>query len=157
MLFKKRKGEDKEHLLKDRLANRIAGFLLSAQSRFAVFMGLKTSSMSTKTKWLSLTVFCVAFGGLSIYAFVEVFEDNRKAIKPSQVSVPKHYDGAGPKIKEHPVSEKDIKRINRFKKYMDSLHLSLGGKRVYDSILKTRPGLMDSIHAIEKIYYSQSK
>lgn len=156
MLFKKRKGENKEYLLKDKVANRIADFLLSAQSRLAVFMGSKTKSLTTKAKTVWLTVFCVAFGGFSIYAFVGAFED-RKAIKPSQVSVPKHYDITEPKTRQQPVSEKDIKRIHRFKKHMDSLHLSPGGKIVYDSILKTRPGLMDSIQAMEEIYYSQSK
>jgi len=126
------------------------------QSGFADFMSSKTKTLSTKAKWFWLAVYCVVFGGFSIYAFMGTFGGN-KVLEPSPVSFPKHYDQTGIEIKEPHVSEKDIKRINRFKQHMDSLRRSQEGKIVYDSILKTRPGLMDSIKAIEQIYYSQSK
>ena len=156
MLLKKRTGNN-DHLLKDRVASRIAGILLSIQFRFAVFMGLKTSTMSTKAKWLWLLVFCLAFGGFSIYAFLGTFGQNQKAMKPSQLSIPKHYERIAPEVYKQPVTEKDIERINGFKKYVDSMRLSSNGKIWYDSILRTRPGLMDSIRTIEEIYCSQSK
>ena len=157
MVLKKLTRNNNDHLLKDRVANRIAGILLSIQFRFAVFMGLKTSTMSTKAKWLWLLVFCLVFGGFSIYALLGTFGQNQKAMKPSQLSVPKHYERIVPKVYEQPVTEKDIERINGFKKYVDSMRLSSNGKIWYDSILITRPGLIDSIRTIEEIYYSQSK
>ena len=155
-MLPKKRTRNNDHLLKDRVASRIAGILLSIQFRFAVFMGLKTSTMSTNAKWLWLLVFCLVFGGFSISALFGTFRQNQKAMKPSQLSVPKH-ERIVPEVYEEPVTEKDIERINGFKKYLDSMRLSSNGKIWYDSILRTRPGLMDSIRTIEEIYCSQSK
>ncbi len=157
MLVKKRTRNDNNHLLMERVANRIASVMLSIQLRFAVFMDSKTSSMSTKAKWLWLLVFCLVSGGFSIYALLGTFKQHQNSMKPSQLSVPKYYDRMASKTNGQPVSEKDIEKINAFKKYLDSMRLSSKGKIWYDSILRTRPGLIDSIRAIEEIYYSQSK
>ena len=40
---------------------------------------------------------------------------------------------------------------------MDSLTRSENGTIIYDSIVKARPGLMDSVLFIENIYQSQLK
>jgi hypothetical protein len=45
-----------------------------------------------------------------------------------------------------------IGRIERFKDYLDSLSHTLDGRRIRDSILERRPGLLDSIQRIEIIY-----
>jgi hypothetical protein len=155
MHFKKN-SEHNSYLLKDRIATAIAGFLVSLQSCFAQAIGAKTNALSLKAKWLWLFFFCLLFGGFSIYVFVGAFRDRRNAVKPSQISVPKYYDRTETRI-EPLVSDRDIKRIYSFKKYMDSLRGPQEGKIVYDSILKARPGLMDSIQAVEQLYYSQSK
>ena len=157
MLFNKRIKEENRHPLKDKVARGIADFFLSVQSGFADFMSSKTNRLSIKAKWFWLAVYCVAFSGFSIYVFIGTSGGNKKVLEPSPVSFPKYYDQTEIEIKEPHVSKKDIKRINVFRKHMDSLRLSPAGKITYDSILKTRPGLMDSIRAIEQIYYSQSK
>ena len=157
MLFNKRIREDTRHPLKDKVAKGVAGFFLSVQSRFAAFMSSKTNTLSIKAKWFWLGIYCVVFGGFSVYAFMGTFGENKKALEPSPVSFPKYYDQTAIEIKEPYVSKKDIERISRFRQFIDSLRRSPEGKIVYDSILKTRPGLMDSVRAIEQIYYSQSK
>jgi hypothetical protein len=163
MLFSKKKKkaeEPKESKVKDKVAKGIAGFLLSVQNKFASFMSGRINNLSSRSKQFSLAIFCLMFGGCSIYAFLGAFRDSEnsgKAIKPDQVVVPKYYDQSDSEFKEPQVSEKVIIRINRFKKYMDSLSRSAKGRPEYDSILKARPGLMDSIKVIEEIYYSQSK
>jgi hypothetical protein len=163
MLFSrknKKAKETKESGVQDKVARGIAGFLLSIQNRFTEFMGTMTNSLNKKGKQVFLGFICLLFGGLSIYAFLGAFRENDnsgKSIKPSQLSVPKYYDRTDGEIQEPVVSEREINRINRFKKYMDSLSYSPTGRAKYDSILKTRPGLMDSIKIIEAIYYSQSK
>ena len=148
--------EENTYLMNDKIATAIAVFLLSLQSRFALVIGTKTNALSMKVKWLWLLVFCLLFGGFSIYEIMGAFRDRGKTIKPTQISVPKYYDRTEVLIQSQ-VSDRDIKRICRFKKYMDSLRGAQEGKIVYDSILKARPGLMDSIQAVEQIYYSQSK
>jgi len=47
------------------------------------------------------------------------------------------------------------KRLQLFKKYMDSLRIDKDGKRIYDSILLARPGMMDSVAVLEKMYLKQ--
>ena len=163
MLFSKKnksKPESSTSKVQDKVAKSIAGFLLSVQNRFASFMSARTINLNKKAKQFYLIIFCLVFGGLSLYAFIGAFSSSERAgksIKPDQVSVPKYYDRTSTEIKVPTVSDKEIKRIDRFKKYMDSLNHSVKGKAKYDSILKARPGLMDSIKAIEQFYYSQSK
>lgn len=150
----------KKSSFQDKMAKGIAGFLLSIQNRFAGFMDGSINKLTDRSKQVWLVVFCLAFGGFSIYSFVGAFRESGnsgKRIKPDQVAVPKYYDRTNSNIEEPSVSERDMIRINRFKKYMDSLKKSVNGRQAYDSILKTRPGLMDSIQVIEQIYYSQSK
>lgn len=163
MLFSKKKREVEESKvskIQDKVANGIAGFLLSVQTKFASFMSKRINKQSNRSKQVCLAIFCLMFGGFSIYAFFGAFSDSEKsgkAIKHGQVTAPKYYDRTGSEFKESSINDKDIIRINRFKKHMDSLRRSIKGKPEYDSILKARPGLMDSINVIEEIYYSQSK
>ena len=163
MLFlknRKKVKDSKESEAQDKVAKGIARFLLSIQNGFASLMSERVKNLSSHSKQICLAVFCLMFGGLSIYVFVGAFQDSKnsgKTIKLDQVAVPKYYDQIDSEIAKPSVVEGDVIRINRFKKYMDSLRHSVKGRLVYDSILKARPGLMDSITVIEEIYYSQSK
>jgi hypothetical protein len=163
MFFSRKKrevGQSNESNVQDKVAKGIAGLLLSIQNRFTSFMSARINSLSSRSKRVCLGFFCLIFGGFSVHVFFGAFDDSGnsgKTIKPDQVVVPKYYNQADTDVNESLVTEKDIMRINRFKIYMDSLSLSTEGKAEYDSILKERPGLMDSIKAIEGMYYSQSK
>ena len=156
---KKNAREPKDSRVQDKVAKGIAGFLLSIQNSFASFMSGRINSLNNRSKHVALAIFCLLFGGFSIYAFVGAFRDrdSDKTIKPDQMAVPIYYDRTDAEVAEPSGSERDIMRINRFKRYIDSLSKSPTGRQVYDSILKARPGLMDSIKVIEQIYYSQSK
>ena len=55
------------------------------------------------------------------------------------------------------VSKIELDRIIRFLKYMDSLGRSPTGKTVHDSIVYSRPGLVDSLITLEHYYHSQFK
>jgi hypothetical protein len=144
---------EKEHIhpLKDKLAKGIATFLLSIQSRFAIVMGSRINSLSIKAKRFCLVAFCLGFGGFSLYAFIEAYKGNQKTIKPFQVSVPKYYNRTGAEVPKQTVTKGNIKRINQFKKYIDSLITSEDGQAIYDSILRARPKLMDTILQVEKL------
>ncbi len=162
MFSKNRKnGEDSKGLeTQDKVAKGIAGFLLSIQNRFTSFMSERVKNLSRQSKKICLAIFCLMFGGVSVHVFIGAFRDSKNSeriIIPDRVAVPKYYDQIDSEIKEPSVGEGDIIRINRFRKYMDSLSSSVKGRLVHDSILKARPGLTDSITVIEEIYYSQSK
>jgi hypothetical protein len=42
--------------------------------------------------------------------------------------------------------------IQRFRSWLDSLQADTVGRRIYDSILRQRPGLLDSLRQFEKSY-----
>ncbi len=163
MLFSKKMKkveEPKVSKLQDHVAKGIAGLLLLVQNKFASFMSGAINHLSARSKHVCLGMFCLMFGGFSMYAVSGVFRDSKSSvgiIKTDQVSVPKYYDHADSEIKKLLFSDTDIMRINRFKRYMDSLSHSAKGRHEYDSILKVRPYLIDSLDFVLDIYYSQSK
>ena len=157
--MKKIKTSDRPfYQMQDRAAERIVHFLMALQNRFVRFMSSKINRLSTKTKQGWLFIFCLVFAGFSIHVFTGAFNNHAKAVKainPGQLSLPKYWDdkmeGMNPVV-----GDNDIDRIGRFEKYMDSLSKSAQGRIVYDSMMKARPGLSDSIKIIKQIY-SQTK
>jgi hypothetical protein len=99
-------------------------------------------------------------GGCSIYLIVNSFSGNTtKSITITPITKP---------INALPFEEKSIQlnatinttefeKIVRFHRYMDSLGRSPIGKKLHDSILHYRPGLLDSITIVEHYYHSQFK
>lgn len=55
------------------------------------------------------------------------------------------------------VTPRDLDRLNRFTRYMDSLARSPSGKAAYDSIMRARPGLLDSARNTIQLYQPQLK
>lgn len=91
MLFwkenKKQKAITDQPKMQDKMAKRIAGILLSVQERFSTFMSNRIDKLSIQKKRGWLVLFCLVFGGLSIYAFIGVFRNTDKSsqrIKPDR-------------------------------------------------------------------------
>lgn len=60
-----------------------------------------------------------------------------------------------PKMPHVPIDARPVavlRRIERTKHYLDSLSKTTAGKMTRDSILASRPGLMDSMENIEQLY-----
>ncbi len=156
MLFR-RKSKKNAAPGKDKIAGWMAAYLLRVQNAFACFMAAKTAGLSGRVKTIYLLIFCLLFGGLSLNAFIGVFQKRSNTqLKPAQLSVPKYYDKPGDNNMPVVTSE-EMRGIIRFKRYMDSLQMTETGKASYDSILAIRPGLMDSLQMMESFYRSQSK
>lgn len=114
--------------------------------------------MSVKKLKVILVVFCLGCGGYSIYLMVNAIvspDKKQPSFKVDQVDVPKHFDETGDEIiqPESYVDEGTYQQIQGFKEYLDSLKTNKS--KLYDSIMVARPGLMDSILALEEIYNSQ--
>lgn len=143
----------------EKVAQAIASGLLKMQKGFACFMGVRTAGLSKRAIQGWLYVFCLGFGGLSLYALSGLFRVNAVplvTLKPAQVVVPRYFSQPG--VKDIPmITKTDIDKIGLFKKGLDSLSSSPFGKRIYDSILLARPQLLDSLHLIESYYQSQLK
>jgi len=142
----------------DKVAGKIVGFIVKAQTKFAHVMNRNFSGISTRRMKIFLFLFCLVSGGLSTYYIINaVFSHDKKnnSLQIDHVDVPKHYDKTGDEL-THPeifVDEETMKNLESFKQYMDSLKTK--STKQYDSIMLERPGLMDSIKMLEEIYYSQ--
>ena len=162
MLFRKRNRKANEHPLKDKAARGIAKFLLRMQTKFSEFMNANTKNIPVKGLKIFLIAFCLFGGGFSIYLIAEaIFKEDRQQplIKIDKVNVPKYYDQSGSDElqTEQYVDEETFRGIQSFERYMDNLKQTESGRKLHDSILIIRPGLMDSIRVLKEIYNSQIK
>lgn len=134
---------------KDKVAGKLAAVLLQVQKRFAEFMNNKTQGCSIRKLKVSFFILCTALLSLSIGCIVNAFT---KYPAPRSITVTRMRFAPLMKEKKEPVkmvTADEYKRLLLFRKYMDSLH--------YDSILLSRPGLMDSVSMLEQIYLQQLK
>lgn len=159
-LFRKGKTQTsvKENAAQEKLASSIVSACIRFQQRWADFMQCHTERLSRNGKLIVLSLFCLTAGSLSIYLIASSVTSH----KASSFTVIhfKKYPYAAKSGDENTkalviVSKAEYEKIQRFKFYMDSLARSPSGKRLHDSIIIHRPGLMDSILLIEKIYQSQ--
>lgn len=161
VLFWRKKCNSKVQPIKDQAAQGIARILLSVQTKFSDFMNTITKHISTGTMKILLVVFCLLGGAFSLYIIAEAIlkSDNRQSpLKIDQVDVPKHYHKAGDEelMSDQFVDEETFQKIESFENYMDSLPQTETGKKIHDSILINRPGLMDSVRMLREIYQSQT-
>lgn len=111
------------------------------------------------TKWSArkLKTMLVVLGGLwmagSAFVVWHAMQSKGKAYAVTSVSIPRHVEQ-----QKMPANDTAIvgavNRIEHFKHWLDSLQQR--GSPVYDSIVRARPGLIDSISFIEQ-YYSSKK
>jgi hypothetical protein len=113
-----------------------------------------TKHFSLRKKKIILIFFCSLFGGISLYL---IFEAMTKKFSPedfgiNRISIPYHIG----KNFQQPFASIDsgtYNRVEHFKIYLDSLKNANASR--FEAILSTRPHLIDSIIAFEKIYQSQ--
>ena len=128
------------------------------QNKWAVWMAQRTGHFSRRTWMILLMLFVFAGGTSSIYIAMSSFTPGKGKAPPiTPIKKPKHVIETGEAmVISTKLSEDEYSRIKKFRLYMDSLARSPGGQRIYDSIIASRPGLMDSVRFIED-YYQQLK
>jgi len=162
MIFRKKKDKSNDQPIKEKAAKGIARFLLSIQSKFADVMNAGTKHIPSKRMKILLVAFCLFSGGFSIYLVANAIlkpDEKQPTFKIDQMNVPKYYDRIGDEYlqADEYVDKETYQRIESFEQYMDSLERSQTGRKIHDSILIARPGLMDSIKMLKEIYHSQLK
>ena len=143
----------------ERIAGNIVHRFLQGQKRGADWMQDKAERLPGKGKLAILLLFCLLAGGYSIYLVIAGIKGRNNfslsitSIRKPTAIPPKERAKRNPSA----LIETDYLHVHRFKEYMDSLTRSEKGTIIYDSIVKARPGLMDSVLFIENIYQSQFK
>jgi hypothetical protein len=164
MWLYRRKQKDKETCDKitasDKVAGKIAAAGIKLQQLFAEKMNRVFMKTDFKRLKIVLILFCISAGGYSIYLIANsVISPDRKenSFEIQQMDVPKHFDKTGDEnlIPEAYVDEETYQQVKQFRNYMDSLKQIR--RNEYDSILQTRPGLMDSVQMLEQIYLAQKQ
>lgn len=140
--------------LTDRAAKGITKVILKMQKSFAAFMGKQAGRISASSLKFLLVIFFVTGTGLSVYCVVEAFTEKKIAIKVGRIQVPKYYEGNDETVQPGvSISKQQYGEMLGFQSYMDSLKQTNLG--TYDSIVACRPGLLDSVKVLERIYEQQ--
>lgn len=130
--------------------------ITNKQKLFAGKLSAIDAKLSANKKKMILVLFCFLFGSISIYVIVVTvtrrFLPHDLPINP--ITIPYHIG----KNFHQPgvvIDTDTYNRVEHFKYYLDSLKINNIGR--YTEIMITRPHLMDSILAFEKIYLIQLK
>jgi hypothetical protein len=112
--------------------------------QYANYLQQKTNGYSRRKRIVLLFLLCLVFVTESSVVIIRSLHKNNMAsitITPIRIITPP------PDNPSHPVfSESEYRRIENFKRYLDS------NKIFRDSILVSRPHLMDTLNFLQKIY-----
>jgi hypothetical protein len=144
---------------KDSLLQRFDEANLRLQYKCAHWLERKTAHFSRKSWIVILFCFTVFTCGHCIYVILNSFSPAKtSSITITSITKPAAVQSKDEIVKRSVIiSKNEFEKIIRFRRYIDSLGRSPTGKKVYDSIVQYRPGLLDSLTIIENYYYSQFK
>jgi hypothetical protein len=121
---------------------------VSGKGHWAGWMGHKASGLNTKQLYAILAVF-TGFAG--IYCLFLIYQGIAgKSIQGIEAGRIKTVLTAAPvNVPKSGGISDDYIKIKVFREYLVSLNATDEGRKVKDSIIKSRPGLLDSIAAVE--------
>jgi hypothetical protein len=135
----------------DKAAGWIAAGIHRVQSLWAKGMGRLFNRLNPTTKKVVLIICCLFMVTYCTALVAFSFGKTMHLLKmPAGIGKPLKI--VKPFTDKPPVMPAFIRRIEKFKHYLDSLSTSADGRRIRDSLLKERPGVLDSIKKIESIY-----
>lgn len=145
LIKRNRKGGDSQ---RDTAPKTSAG---NIQTKWAEWMNSRTAKFKRGHWLIALILFILLAGGYNLYLASEGLFTKGKSILLSVYAIHKPWFlSHATEAESENIQAAEYERIHGFKLYMDSLSASPSGKRIYDSILVSRPGLMDSVLFIEK-------
>ena len=157
-LFKRKKKILEASPLQDKMVNGIVGKVTTFQLRWASFMQRSSERFSVRAKKY-VTVIVVLLASLySLYIIASsIIQKPKKGYRIATIHIPAYTTKTGDEklFSNNLIPEKEYNKIIRFHQYMDSLNQTTKGKKIADSILQTRPGLMDSTLQLKKLYELQ--
>jgi hypothetical protein len=138
----------------DKAAEKIARTGINIQTGFANKMNRVTRNISLGRLKFLLVIFCLTVGGYSVYLFGDALfsSEPNSTIKIQQLRVLKHASKSGDEtlLSNQYVDEDTYRQVIAFKRYMDSLKIK--DRPVYDSVVISRPGLLDTVQILIEAY-----
>lgn len=123
-----------------------------AQRKAANYLNAKAAGLGRGQMIGGLAVFCLLFGSGSAVVIWQSLKV--AAIGGQPLTVPGHAILPG---EAEGLAGSELARLRGFRHYLDSLRGSESGKACYDSLVRRRPGLLDSLAFIEQVYPLQLK
>lgn len=127
------------------------------QRKAADYLNRKVAMLNRKRLTWALILFCLVFGSISGFTIWHSLHLPAGGIHIQQVRVPAHTILPGGRSNEMELTNRQVKRFQQFRQYLDSLQRTQSGKVIYDSIARYRSGLLDSLAFIENAYQLQLK
>ncbi|MEA9414272.1 hypothetical protein [Flavobacterium sp. PL02] len=146
--------------IKSNLWQRFDEANLRLQHKCANWLERKTSHFSRLNWIIILFCFTIGTGACSIYLIVNsITGDAIKNVSVTPINKPTNAVAFEHEtMKVNPViSTTEFENIILLRRHIDSLGRSPTGKKTYDSIVRFRPGLLDSLQLVEQYYQSQLK
>ncbi|MFV5692888.1 hypothetical protein ACM55K_12750 [Flavobacterium sp. LT1R49] len=153
---------------KDSVTDRFKGNLLQEfddaslrlQYKCAHWLERKTAHLSGKSWIVILISFTLFTSSYCIYRIVAGFSQaTTSSITITPITKPTNILQMRKQMIDSnlSISKIELESIVHFRQYIDSLGRSPTGKKLYDSIMQCRPGLLDSLSIVENQYHSQFK
>ena len=147
------KAEEANSPLIERMSHAVNGRL----HRVANKLQDRSERLSTPAKKWMLALFLLIFGGASVLIAWRSINtrSGRTAVAVQSITacpLSSRPGGPSPSSASGGVSRKEYEMVRSFHHYLDSLGASSTGALMRDSILRVRPGLLDSIEIIERMY-----
>jgi hypothetical protein len=155
--MKKSKAYNRAVQARQKLAGKWLLFIDRVKKRCAGWLDRKINPLPVaKKRWL-LYVFCAVCVLYSTWLLLSPFRsvNNHVAIKAAPVTFPQQPLKEKHMQADELIAVEQYNRIHAFKLYLDSLAKDSSGQKLYDSIVKTHPGLKDSLQKIEDYYQLQ--
>ena len=157
LLFKNKrlKKELSGTLQQDKIAQNFVNRCIRVQDNSAKFLQSKFERLSLQAKKLVVIIFCSMSFGCCLFSIIESFHNHSSnAFSLTSIKVPKQVTEYQLEKLRHSIviGTHGFEKIKMFRLYLDSLTKSKSGKALYDSIIKNRKGLIDSLTMIENIY-----
>jgi hypothetical protein len=155
-MFKRRRTEKSSVVYG--VMHKVSAFVERRQRRAADYLNRKLAGCTGKQLKAGLIFFCLSFGGTAVYVVYNSFSDGVTTVRVESIHVPE--SAVLPKRNDSIITHaapKAIVKIRAFRRYLDSLQQTREGKFIYDSIIRLRPGLPDSLDMTLELYQQQIK
>ena len=143
----------------DRILKAIVARCIFLQQQWAAFMQHHSQRLSRKWQSIILSLFCLWAGGCSLFLIAKSLTGNHTfSFRITQIKNSLLEKGRNEKVSnDEMITKEQLEKIEHFRRYIDSLARSPSGKILYNSILSSHPGILDSLALFENIYQLQIK
>lgn len=136
----------------NKVARSVAANIVKAQHVWATWMNRQSQRCPPKLRSALMIIFLMTMAAVSVSMIVGGFDGNRKVIAHAgAIKLPKVTQHQNAGVMDSATGAA-LRRIKKFRIYLDSLAATKGGKIQLENIMRLRPGLQDSIKLVERLY-----